>query len=156
MQSTTRLRSGTDLVDSSRTPPLFDAADWVRPNLLSSPAPYSERIPSDFMFGSAACIAGGAGASGYRVQANRGFQLCSEALQDILAQHRPILSLGLGMRGPNKETKKLCYSLLQGNVLDRWTGQTRERLRPALVTWIESKYHCWRGQGRLGWLPPSD
>jgi transposase InsO family protein len=44
------------------------------------------------------------------------------------------------------------HSLLQGNVLNRRTWDTREELRLAILTWIETKYHRQRRQDRLGRL----
>lgn len=46
------------------------------------------------------------------------------------------------------------FSPLQKNVLNRRTWQTREKLRIAIVTWIERTYHRRRRQVRLGRLTP--
>jgi putative transposase len=46
------------------------------------------------------------------------------------------------------------FALLQKNVLDRQRRTTREELRPAIVTWIEKKYHRQRRQDSLGKLTP--
>ena len=46
------------------------------------------------------------------------------------------------------------FSLLQKNVLNTQLWQTREQLRLAIVTWIESKYHRKRRQRGLGKLTP--
>jgi putative transposase len=46
------------------------------------------------------------------------------------------------------------FALLQKNVLNRRTCQTREELRIAIVTWIERTYHRRRRQDRLGRLTP--
>lgn len=46
------------------------------------------------------------------------------------------------------------FSLLQKNVLDRRTWNTREELRIAIVTWIERTYHRRRRQAALGRLTP--
>ena len=46
------------------------------------------------------------------------------------------------------------FSLLQKNVLDRKTWETREELRIAIVTWIERTYHRRRRQVALGRLTP--
>lgn len=46
------------------------------------------------------------------------------------------------------------FSLLQKNVLDRHTWDTREDLRIAIVTWIETTYNRRRRQRRLGRLTP--
>jgi putative transposase len=42
------------------------------------------------------------------------------------------------------------FSLLQKNVLDTRTWSTREELRLAIVTWIETKYNRRRRQRVLG------
>jgi transposase InsO family protein len=41
-------------------------------------------------------------------------------------------------------------------VLDRWRWATRQRLRPATLTWIEKTYHRRRRQDRLGRLTPTE
>lgn len=46
------------------------------------------------------------------------------------------------------------FALLQKNVLNRRRWQTREQLRLAIVTWIETTYHRRRRQDRLGRLTP--
>ena len=46
------------------------------------------------------------------------------------------------------------FSLLQKNVLNRRTWDTREQLRIAIITWIERTYHRRRRQPRLGRLTP--
>jgi transposase InsO family protein len=42
------------------------------------------------------------------------------------------------------------FSLLQKNVLDTRRWETREELRLAIVTWIETKYYRRRRQRALG------
>ncbi len=46
------------------------------------------------------------------------------------------------------------FALLQKNVLDTKRWETREELRLAIVTWIETKYHRRRRQRALGKLTP--
>jgi transposase InsO family protein len=46
------------------------------------------------------------------------------------------------------------FALPQKDVLDRQRGNTREELRPAIITWIERTYHRRRRQRRLGRLTP--
>jgi putative transposase len=46
------------------------------------------------------------------------------------------------------------FSLLQKNVLDTRRWETREELRLAIVTWIETKYNQRRRQRALGKLTP--
>ena len=46
------------------------------------------------------------------------------------------------------------FALLQKNVLDRRTWDTRDQLKLAIVTWSERTYHRRRRQARLGKLTP--
>ena len=46
------------------------------------------------------------------------------------------------------------FSLLQKNVLNRRRWTTRQQLRLAIITWIESTYHRRRRQDTLGRLTP--
>ena len=46
------------------------------------------------------------------------------------------------------------FALLQKNVLDRRTWDTRDQLRIAIVGWTERTYHRRRRQARLGKLTP--
>ena len=46
------------------------------------------------------------------------------------------------------------FSLLQKNVLNRQRWPTRDELRLAIVTWIETTYHRRRRQDALGRLTP--
>jgi putative transposase len=46
------------------------------------------------------------------------------------------------------------FSLLQKNVLNRRRWTTRQELRLAIVSWIESTYHRRRRQDTLGRLTP--
>jgi putative transposase len=46
------------------------------------------------------------------------------------------------------------FALLQKNVLDQRRWNTREELRLAIITWIESTYHRRRRRRRLGRLTP--
>ena len=46
------------------------------------------------------------------------------------------------------------FALLQKNVLDRHTWDTRDQLKLAIVTWSERTYHRRRRQARLGKLTP--
>ena len=48
------------------------------------------------------------------------------------------------------------FSLLQKNVLNRQTWDTREQLRIAIITWIERTYHRRRRQAALGRLTPTE
>ena len=46
------------------------------------------------------------------------------------------------------------FALLQKNVLNQQRWHTREELRLAIVTWIETTYHRRRRQRALGRLTP--
>jgi putative transposase len=46
------------------------------------------------------------------------------------------------------------FALLQKNVLDRQRWEIRDRLRLAIITWIEHTYHRRRRLRRLGKLTP--
>lgn len=59
----------------------------------------------------------------------------------------------VGAAGDNAAMESF-FSLLQRNVLDRRQWDTRERLRIAIVSWIERTYHRRRRQDRLGRLTP--
>jgi putative transposase len=48
----------------------------------------------------------------------------------------------------------LLFTLLQTNVLNRRSWNTREQLRFAIVTWTERTYHRRRRQPRLGRFTP--
>jgi transposase InsO family protein len=48
------------------------------------------------------------------------------------------------------------FSLLQKNVVNRQRWTTRERLRLAIIVWIEGTYHRHRRQDALGRLTPSE
>jgi len=59
----------------------------------------------------------------------------------------------VGAAGDNASAESF-FALLQKNVLNRQTWETREALRIAIVTWIERTYHRRRRQRRLGKLTP--
>jgi hypothetical protein len=49
------------------------------------------------------------------------------------------------------------WALLQNNILNQRTWQTRQQLRLAIVVWIERKYHRQRPQDAPGGsAPPSN
>lgn len=61
----------------------------------------------------------------------------------------------VGAAGDNAAMESF-FALVQKNVLNRRTWDTREDLRIAIVTWIERTYHRRRRQERLGRLTPID
>jgi len=52
------------------------------------------------------------------------------------------------------EVSQSFFALLQKNVLDTKRWDTREELRLAMVSWIETKYNRRRRQRGLGKLTP--
>lgn len=71
-----------------------------------------------------------------------------------LNRHDLVGSMGrVGTAGDNAAMESF-FALLQNNVLDRRTWDTREALRTAIVTWIERTYHRRCRQLRLGRLTP--
>ena len=70
------------------------------------------------------------------------------------SRHRMLGSMGqVGSAGDNAAMESF-FSLLQKNVLNRQTWDTRDELRIAIITWIERTYHRRRRQDALGRLTP--
>jgi transposase InsO family protein len=85
---------------------------------------------------------------------DRGSQFRSRKLQQALSRHRMRGSMGqVGSAGDNAAMESF-FSLLQKNVLNRQSWDTRDQLRIAIVTWIERTYHRRRRQTALGRLTP--
>ena len=61
----------------------------------------------------------------------------------------------VGAAGDNAAMESF-FALLQNNVLNRHTWQTRQQLRIAIVTWIEKTHHRRRRQDTLSRLTPVD
>ena len=94
------------------------------------------------------------GVAGCIVHTDRGAQFRSGRLVSTLARHELVGSMGrVGSAGDNAAMESF-FSLLQKNVLNRQTWTTRDELRLAIVTWIESTYHRRRRQAALGRLTP--
>lgn len=88
------------------------------------------------------------------VHSDRGSQFRSRRFQKALKRHKLLGSMGrVGAAGDNAAMESF-FSLLQKNVLDRQSWQTRKELRLAIVSWIEGKYHRKRRQRGLGKLTP--
>lgn len=84
----------------------------------------------------------------------RGAQFRSGAYRRLLHGHGLTGSMGrVGACGDNAAMESF-FSLLQKNVLDTRRWRTREELRLAIVSWIETKYHRKRRQRTLGKLTP--
>ncbi|WOR02327.1 IS3 family transposase [Mycobacterium marinum] len=92
--------------------------------------------------------------AGCVLHSDRGSQFRSRKLQQSLFRHRMLASMGqVGSAGDNAAMESF-FSLLQKNVLNRRTWDTREQLRIAIITWIERTYHRRRRQTALGRLTP--
>lgn len=90
--------------------------------------------------------------AGTVVHSDRGGQFRSQSFQSALRRHHLQGSMGrVGAAGDNAAMESF-FSLLQKNVLDRKVWVSREKLRLAIVSWVEGKYHRKRRQRRLGRL----
>ena len=88
------------------------------------------------------------------VHSDRGSQFRSRKVQRILKNNGLHGSMGrVGSSGDNAAMESF-FSLLQKNVLDTKRWDTREELRLAIVTWIETKYNRRRRQRALGKINP--
>ena len=94
------------------------------------------------------------GVAGCILHTDRGSQFRARKLQRALHRHHMVGSMGrVGAAGDNAAMESF-FSLLQKNVLNRRSWDTREQLRIAIVTWIERTYHRRRRQDALGRLTP--
>lgn len=92
--------------------------------------------------------------AGCIVHSDRGSQFRSRSVLTALERHGLVGSMGrVGAAGDNAAMESF-FALLQKNVLDRRSWDTREQLRLAIVTWIERTYHRRRRQAALGRLTP--
>ena len=92
--------------------------------------------------------------AGCVLHTDRGSQFRSRKFIRSLARHGLTGSMGrVGAAGDNAAMESF-FALLQNNVLDRCTWNTREELRIAIVAWIERTYHRRRRQTALGRLTP--
>lgn len=92
--------------------------------------------------------------AGCVLHTDRGSQFRSRKFVHELNRHDMVGSMGrVGAAGDNAAMESF-FSLLQKNVLNRRSWNTREELRIAIVTWIERTYHRRRRQAALGRLTP--
>jgi putative transposase len=92
--------------------------------------------------------------AGTIIHSDRGSQFRSRAFTRTLANNGLIGSMGrVGACGDNAAMESF-FALLQKNVLNLQRWDTREELRLAIVTWIETSYHRRRRQRALGKLTP--
>lgn len=71
-----------------------------------------------------------------------------------LSRHDLLEAMGQVGSSADNAAMESWFALLQKNVLDRRTWDTRDQLRLAIVTWTERTYHRRRRQARLGKLTP--
>jgi putative transposase len=92
--------------------------------------------------------------AGCILHTDRGSQFRSRKFVRAVHRHEMVGSMGqVGAAGDNAAMESF-FALLQKNVLDRRTWDTRQELRIAIVTWIERTYHRRRRQDALGRLTP--
>jgi len=92
--------------------------------------------------------------AGCVLHSDRGSQFRARKFVYTLNRHAMVGSMGrVGAAGDNAAMESF-FSLLQKNVINRRTWNTREELRIAIVTWIEKTYHRRRRQAGLGRLTP--
>ncbi len=85
---------------------------------------------------------------------DRGGQFRSKKVQCLLANNGLVGSMGRSYGAGDNASMESFFSLLQKNVLNTRRWDTREDLRLAIVTWIETKYNRRRRQRALGKLTP--
>ena len=92
--------------------------------------------------------------AGCVLHTDRGSQFRSRKFVHALNRHTMVGSMGrVGAAGDNAAMESF-FSLLQKNVLDRRSWTTREELRIAIVTWIETDLPPTPRQAALGRLTP--
>jgi transposase InsO family protein len=92
--------------------------------------------------------------AGTTCHSDRGSQFRSQKVMRILKNNGLRGSMGRVAAAGDNAAMESFFSLLQKNVLDTQRWETREQLRLAIVTWIETKYNRRRRQRRLGKLTP--
>ena len=94
--------------------------------------------------------------AGCILHSDRGSQFRARKVHRALTRHQMVGSMGqVGSAGDNAAMESF-FALLQKNVLNRQSWETRDQLRIEIVTWIERTYHRRRRQARLGRLTPID
>ncbi len=92
--------------------------------------------------------------AGTILHSDRGSQFRSRKVIRLLKNNGLLGSMGrVGACGDNAAMESF-FALLQKNVLNTRRWATREELRLAIVTWIETRYNRRRRQRRLGRLTP--
>jgi transposase InsO family protein len=85
---------------------------------------------------------------------DRGGQFRAKRTQRLLANNDLVGSMGRSHGAGDNASMESFFSLLQKNVLNTRRWDTRDDLRLAIVTWIETKYNRRRRQRALGKLTP--
>jgi len=88
------------------------------------------------------------------VHSDRGGQFRSHRYQRTLRAHGLTGSMGRVSSAGDNAAMESFFALLQNNVLNRRSWETRDQLRLAIITWIERTYHRRRRQRALGKLTP--
>jgi putative transposase len=91
--------------------------------------------------------------AGTILHSDRGSQFGSKKVRRLLDNNDLVGSMGRVGAACDNAAMESFFSLLQKNVLDTRRWETREKLRLAIVTWIETKYNR-RRQRALGKLTP--
>jgi transposase InsO family protein len=92
--------------------------------------------------------------AGTIIHSDRGSQFRSKKFIRTIKNNQLAGSMGrVGACGDNAAMESF-FSQLQKNVLDTQRWETRDELRLAIVTWVETKYNRRRRQRGLGKLTP--
>lgn len=95
--------------------------------------------------------------AGCIVHADRGSQFRSRRMAAAMNRHGLVGSMGRVAPAGDNAAMESFWALLQNNILNQRTWQTRQQLRLAIVVWIERKYHRQRPQDAPGGsAPPSN
>jgi putative transposase len=92
--------------------------------------------------------------AGTILHSDRGSQFGSKKVRRLLDNNDLVGSMGRVGAACDNAAMESFFSLLQKNVLDTRRWETREELRLAIATWIETKYNRRRRQRALGKLTP--
>ncbi|WP_284228901.1 IS3 family transposase [Arenivirga flava] len=85
---------------------------------------------------------------------DRGGQFCAKKTHELLQRHGLVGSMGRSYGAGDNASMESFFALLQKNVLNTRRWETRQDLRLAMVSWIETKYNRRRRQRGLGKLTP--
>ena len=92
--------------------------------------------------------------AGCVVHSDRGSQFRSRAFAEALRWHGLVGSMGRVASAGDNEAMESFFALLQKNLLNRQTWDSRDQLRSEITRWIERNYHRKRRQRALGKLTP--